>query len=97
MYKETITWYEVVKREPTEEEREEYRDEYGEVDYMLDCPMPEDGDEILVATSYGVDTDTVYMSGNGYSLEDRGDWDDVIAWAYMPKYKEEQDENKEVN
>ena len=23
----------------------------------------------------------------GYYLENRGDWDDVIAWAEIPKYK----------
>ena len=91
MYQETITWHEVVKREPTDEEREAYKDEYGEVDYMLDCPMPDDGDEILIATPYGVDADIVCMEGNGYSLEDWGDWDDVIAWAYMPIGKKEKE------
>lgn len=48
--------------------------------------MPEDGQEILVKTKYGVDTDVCCIDGGTY-LEDRGDWEDVLAWAEMPKGK----------
>lgn len=48
--------------------------------------MPENGEEILIATPYGVSTDTCGLDYDyGYYLEETGDWDDVIAWAYFPK------------
>ena len=48
--------------------------------------MPILGEEILIVTKYGVDTDICGID-EGYYLEFRGDWDNVIAWAEMPKYK----------
>ena len=83
-YEETIVWHEIVTRPMTPEEREEF----GEAEYYLDCVMPEDGQEILVATKFGTDTDISRYDG-GYYLEGLGSWDDVIAWAEMPKYKVE--------
>lgn len=84
-FTETIVWHEVKYREPTEEEKAEWAENYDiELTYFFDCPMPDDGDDILIAT--GVDTD-VCGNDEGYYLENRGDWDDVIAWAEMPKYR----------
>ncbi len=57
-----------------------------EFNYVFDCKMPDDGDEILIVTKYGVDTDVCGID-EGYFLENHGDWGDVIAWAEMPKYK----------
>ena len=86
-YEEKIIWHEVTKRPPTEEEKEEYLKEYDYIpEYILDCVLPDDEQEILVVTKYGVDTDVCGID-EGYYLENRGDWDDVIAWAEMPKYK----------
>ena len=86
-YEEKIIWHEVIKRIPTEEEKEEYLEVWDcEPEYILDCVMPDDGQEILIATKQGVDTDVCGID-EGYYLENRGDWDDVIAWAEMPKYK----------
>ena len=83
-YKETITWHEVKTRPLTDEEKEEYAE--FEPEYMLDCPLPADGEEILVATKYGVDVDVCGID-EGYYLEKQGDWEDVLAWAEMPKYR----------
>lgn len=86
-YEETIRWHKVIKRPPTEEEKEEWVKIYDcEPEYILDCKMPILGEEILIVTKYGVDTDICGID-EGYYLEFRGDWDDVIAWAEMPKYK----------
>ena len=86
-YEEKIIWHEVIKRQPTEEEKEEHLEAFDCVpEYILDCVLPDDGQEILVATKYGVDTDICGID-EGYYLEFRGDWDNVIAWAEMPKYK----------
>lgn len=85
-YKETIEWHKVIQRPLTDEEKEEYS-EYSYVpENMLECPLPDDGQEILVATKWGVDTDICSVD-EFYYLESGGDWDDVLAWAEMPKYK----------
>lgn len=83
-YKETITWHEVKTRPLTDKEKEEYAE--VEPEYMLDCPLPDDGEEILVATKHGVEVDVCGID-EGYYLENRGDWEDVLAWAPMPRYK----------
>lgn len=86
-YEEIITWYKVKTRPLTEEEKREYIEQFGyEFNYVFDCKMPDDGDEILIVTKYGVDTDVCGMD-EGYYLEGLGDWKGVIAWAEMPKYK----------
>lgn len=84
---ESVIWHEIRIREPTEEEITEWEEMYDvPLCYYFDCPMPDDGETILIATKYGVDTDVCAID-EGYYLEGRGDWDDVIAWAYMPKYE----------
>ena len=80
---EKIIWHEVIKRPPTEEEKEAFD---CEPEYILDCEMPDDEQEILIVTGWGVDTDICGID-EGYYLENRGDWDDVIAWEEIPKYK----------
>lgn len=88
IYEEKIIWHEVTTRQPTEEELEYYSEIYGyEPKYVFDCIMPEDGQEILIATKWGVDKDICAIDDYGYGLEGFGDWDDVLAWAEMPKYK----------
>ena len=87
-YEEKIIWHEISIRPPTEEEIKEYKEERGyEICYMIDGVLPDDGQEILVATKWGVDKDICAIDDYGYGLEGFGDWDDVLAWAEMPKYK----------
>ena len=84
---ETIEWIKVETRKTTEEEIEYFKEYCGDLDmqfeYIFDCKMPDDGEEILIQTKYGVSID-VCEYDYGYSLEG-GDWDGVIAWARMPK------------
>ena len=95
MYKEKIIWHEITTRPLTEEERAEYAESgcaYYEIpEYMISGEMPKDGQEILVATSWGVSQDVCVIDcdecNNLFELESRGDWDGVKAWADMPKYK----------
>ena len=97
MFEEKIVWYEVTTRALTNEEKAEYAERgYSDCEipeYMFDSEMPEDGQEILIATSWGVDKDICCVDGDGCNnligLESHGDWDGVKAWAAMPKYKEE--------
>lgn len=94
-YIETITWHEIAFRETTDEERAEYIErEYADYEipnFMYNCPMPSDGEEILIATRWGMDKDVCCVVCDGlndlFALEKHGDWDGVFAWAEIPKYK----------
>lgn len=86
-YEEKITWHEIVTRPPTEEEKEYYAEQDVAFDYVFDCEMPEDGQEVLIATKWGTDKDICLIDDLGYGFDCRGEWDGVIAWADMPKYK----------
>lgn len=84
--RETIEWIEVKITNPTEEEIEAWAKKESDISlcYMMECPMPDDGEEILIQTKYGISTD-VCGYDYGYYLESDTDWEDVIAWARMPK------------
>lgn len=87
-------WIPITYRPLTVDERIAFADHYG-VEYCdtleekaFACPMPEDGQSILISTSWGVVEDVVDndIDGEGficYGLEINGDWDGVDAW--MPK------------
>lgn len=92
---EKIVWHEVTSRALTNEEKAEYM-ERGYADYevpecVYNCEMPDDRQEILIATGWGVSQDVCDIDcdevNNLIGLENNGDWDGVIAWAAMPKYK----------
>lgn len=58
--------------------------------YILDCPMPEERQEILVSFNGMVDMD-VCCYDEGWYLDNRGDWMDVDAWMPLPEpYKVEE-------
>ena len=83
-----VRWHEITKEE---REKEGYPEDWG---VHLDCPLPCDGDEILVTVkSHGgnyVEKDVCYVD-EGWYLDSGYDWvDDVIAWMPLPEpYKEE--------
>lgn len=95
MFEEKIIWHEITERALTNEEKAEYAErgyaDYEIPEYMFSCEMPVDGQEILVATSWGVSQDLCMIDcdecNNLFELETRGDWDGVKAWAAMPQYK----------
>lgn len=86
MIKEIIEWHEIATRIPTVEERDTIDCDFN---YIFIGDMPENGDEILVATRYGIYIDTCEVDcidgNNFYFLEDLEDWNGVIAWAYLPE------------
>lgn len=96
-----MEWIPIKMRDMTDEEIQDYEDRFGpsvgDEDHLcFDCRMPEDGQEILISTQWGVEKDTcTYDFEYGYGLETNGDWDGVNAWMPCPeKYKEEeQNEN----
>lgn len=96
-YKEQITWHELSERKITDEERGKYKAkgclDYEIPEFTFDCKMPDDLQDILIVTRYGVATDTCWHWHGTvdfcYRLQRHGDWDGVLAWADMPKYKAE--------
>lgn len=98
-------WIPIKYRPLTVDERIAFAEHYG-VEYCdtleekaFDCPMPKDGQEILISTSWGVVEDVADndIDGEGficYGLETNGDWDGVDAWMPKPEpYKKEGAEN----
>ena len=81
-------WIPVKFRTLTNEEQEEYPDYC----YIADCPMPDDGEEILVSTKYGrVEKDECGFD-NGYYLDSGYDWQtDIVAWMPIPTPYEPQE------
>ena len=95
---EKIVWHEVVTRPPTEEELEGFVEdglaEYEYPLYMFSCELPDENREILVLGKSGdVSQDTCMIDDgyNSYYLDNLGDWDDVVAWAYMPTGKKDEE------
>ena len=52
--------------------------------YILDCPLPEDGQEILVCNKKYTWLDICYMEDGCY-LESDVDWRSIVAWQPMPE------------
>lgn len=87
-------WIPVKMRPMDSEEREYWEDQFGEKledenAVTFDCPMPEDGQEILVSCRKWISMDKCEIDGGCYGLDYNGDWEDVIAWMPLPEpYKE---------
>lgn len=84
-------WIPIKTRPLTEAEREELLTEGSDgVEFMYDCPLPDDGQEVLVTGRYGnVETDVFYRDDGCY-FETNYDEGDVKAWMPKPKpYKAE--------
>ena len=61
-----------------------------DIQYMLDCKMPDDGQEILVTNGETTWQDTSFIDCDGYYLDSNYDWIDVTAWRPLPEpYKED--------
>lgn len=85
-------WIPVTYRELDEENE---RQLYPNADYIYNCNLPDDGQEVLITTKYRqVVMTTFYNDGDdGCYFECYEDWDDVLAWMPLPKpYKVESEE-----
>ena len=73
-------WVEVKTRPATPEELEEF----PEVEFAFDCPLPDDGERVLVTTGYGeIETDTFFRDSYGCYFENNDT--DIKAWAHLPQ------------
>ena len=83
-------WIEVITRPLTEEEKEEYKDECEWYEFIYDCELPQDGQEVLITTKYGYVEKKTFYTDMGSHFEQFEDEDDVCAWIQFTKpYKKE--------
>ena len=81
-------WIPVKYHQISEKERaEEFLSK--DIQYMLDCKMPDDGQEILVTNGETTWQDTCFIDCDGYYLDSNYDWIEITAWRPLPEpYKE---------
>ena len=94
-------WIPLTTRPMTEEETEhyfEYMDMRIDDTYtILDCPLPDDGQEVLVSWGGNVGNDVFVQDNEGCYFEGV-DIDDVDAWMPLPQpYKGGQEDGKGNN
>lgn len=76
-----MNWIVFKDRPLTESEKEEFKD----ITYMFDCPVPDDGQDILISFNGRVYMDT--WLENGYRHLDSGnaiETDGSMAWMPLP-------------
>lgn len=73
-------WVEVKTRPATPEEVEEF----PEIEFAFDCPLPDDGERVLVTTGYGeIEIDTFFRDSYGCYFENNDT--NIKAWAHLPQ------------
>lgn len=73
-------WIPITMRPIEEDEKFVFPD----ATFIFDCPMPEDGQQILISTKYGVEFDTCFTDDGCY-LDSNRDWEEVYAWQPLPE------------
>ena len=85
-------WIPVKTRPMTEEEKEYYSEYLFEDNGLIyECPLPEDGQEVLVTSKYGSVDKTTFYTDCGNYFENYEDYDEVIAWQPLPEPFKERD------
>lgn len=78
-----VKYHQISKKERAEESIS------NDIRYMLDCKMPDDGQEILVTNGETTWQDTSFIDCDGYYLDSNYDWIEITAWRPLPEpYKE---------
>ena len=73
-------WIPFTRRPMTEEEQKDYPN----CTFILDCVLPDDGDEILVSSGRFVWMDTFCTDIDGCYLDGGDDIDEDMAWMPLP-------------
>ena len=83
-------WIELTMREMDDDEKERYAEFYSVSDLefveermIFDCPLPDDGQEVLISVNGEVTLDTFERDGNDGCYFEYADIELVDAW--MPK------------
>lgn len=74
-------WIPITYHKATEEEQEGYGEDITSV---YDCPLPDDGQEVLITTKYGTVVCTTFYTDMGSYFEYYEDEDEVVAWMSLP-------------
>lgn len=88
-------WIPITFRQADDDEYKEFIERFEDIPReeckVYDCRMPDDGQEVLITTSWGaVREDTYHTDDDLAGFEDYDDPDDVIAWMPKPEaYKKE--------
>ena len=84
------SWIAIKTRPMTEEEKEYYSEYLFEGNGLIyECPLPDDGQEVLITSKYGSVDKTTFYTDCGNYFENYEDYDEVIAWQPLPEpYKE---------
>lgn len=80
-------WHRIKTRHLTEEEKDEMCLNDNYYTFMYDCEMPDEEQEVLIKTKWGIEK-TTYHTDDGCYFEDYEDEDDVIAWTELPEWEE---------
>ena len=90
-------WIPVKTRNMTEGEIEKLRESCDLIDsdyldlWCYDCPLPDNKQDVLITSKWGVSLVTFYCDDYGSSFDDYDDRDDVLAWMPLPEpYKKEE-------
>ena len=88
-------WIPIKTRPMTEEEKEYYSEYLFEGNGLIyECPLPEDGQEVLVTSKYGSVDKTTFYTDCGNYFENYEDYDEVIAWQPLPQPFQKGDNNE---
>ena len=83
-------WIPVKYHQISEKEREEESISKN-IQYMLDCKMPDDEQEVLVTNGKTTWLDTCFIDSDGYYLDSNYDWIEITAWMPLPEPMKEDD------
>lgn len=93
-YKEENKWIPLTKRPMTDEERGYYKEWSGiEGEMIFDCPLPEDGQEVLVSHGGYVYVDA-FCEDDGWCDFEGVNIDNVEAWMPLPEPYRAESEGK---
>ena len=98
---EQTSWIPITYRPATDEEKKEFAKRTGydeeDIDAILNCQLPEDGETVLITDRLGnVEVDTFINDGDGCYFECNCDMEDVRAWMPLPKPYEPQESEEQA-
>lgn len=86
------SWIPITKRPMTEDEKPWHESCYDEAE-ILDCPLPEDGEDVLITVNGRTWIDTFIRDETDGCYFESYDIDEVEAWQRLPEpYKAESEE-----
>ena len=93
-------WIPIKTRPMSEEEKEYYSEYYSGFHFkgdgmIYECPLPDDGQEVLITTKYGNAEKTTFYTDCGNYFEYYENDDEVIAWMPLPEPYKESENNGE--